>query len=135
MDTAYEALADQFRTARRAMRPKVTQADVAAGVGISEGTVSNFERKRTVPDDLRAMLRFVGLDESLIPGPQVGNGTAEPAVIEELDVCDKCKQVLWPAVYRLGFDILGAHLDTLASDNERVEFLRHVTAPIFPRQR
>jgi len=126
MDQSYEALAIEFRDARRRARPKVTQTDVAAAVGSSVGVISNFERKLTVPhpETLKAMLRFVGVNTSL-PG---NDENSEP--VKTMEICDKCGRLKWPDTYELAFDILGNYLDNLGSDMERMSYIREITHPV-----
>lgn len=126
------ALADKVRDARKARVPRYTQRMLAADAGVSLGVVSNFERKVTFPQpgNLEAILRALGIEEH---APRE-NGDGETGDVDELPICDKCRQITWPENYALMFDILGAFMDTIPTE-ERKAFQRWITQPMWKKRR
>lgn len=131
MNEDEKALAEQVRTARKARRG-YTQQMLADDAGVSLGTVSGFEREVTFPQpgNLRAILRALDMEDAAPGGEETpSSSTPAPPGREELPVCSKCGQTLWPEGYAFVFDILGAYMDTLTPP-QRLAFQREVTKPI-----
>lgn len=108
--TVVMSLGKRIKSARERLKPKPTQADVAARFGISDKAVSAWERDDTVPEldkiaDLAAILK--------VPCVWLLKGAGEPPSPDALEV--KLEQ-LHPAERA----IVGAVIDTIRKERDNV---------------
>lgn len=91
VNTLSVTLGEEIRTARE--RLQMTQPELAARVGVSESTVSNWERDQSKPKNRMALVRQVlQMDDE--------DGTAELALTEERVLRRISDQKLWAEATR-----------------------------------